>query len=76
MKVVDEKHDFYVFVDFDSHFFDLITSLIQESCYLLINSDSRNLDQIIEKDKTVTFVNPWIWQSDNDKENKHTSSSV
>ena len=76
MKVVDEKHDFYVFVDFDSNFFDLITSLIQESYYLFVNSDSRNLDQIIEKDKTVTFVNPWIWQRDNDKENKHTSSSL
>ena len=76
MKLVDEKHDFYVFVDFDSIFFDLITSLIQESYYLFVNSDSRNLDQIIEKDKTVTFVNPWIWQSDNDKENKHTSSSL
>ena len=76
MKVVDEKHDFYVFVDFDSSFFDLITSLIQESYYLFVNSDSRNLDQIIEKDKTLTFVNPWIWQRDNDKENKHTSSSL
>ncbi len=76
MRVVDEKHDFYVFVDFDSNFFDLITSLIQESYYLFINSDSRNLDQIIEKDKTVTFVNPWIWQRHNDKENKHTSSSL
>ena len=76
MKVVDEKHDFYVFVDFDSNFFDLITSLIQESYYLFVNSDSRNLDQIIEKDKAVTFVNPWIWQRDSDKENKHTSSSL
>ncbi len=76
MKLVDEKHDFYVFVDFDSIFFDLITNLIQESYYLFVNSDSRNLDQIIEKDTTVTFVNPWIWQNDNDKENKHTSSSL
>ncbi len=76
MKVADEKHDFYVFVDFDSNFFDLITSLIQESYYLFVNSDSRNLDQIIEKDKAVTFVNPWIWQRDSDKENKHTSSSL
>jgi single-stranded-DNA-specific exonuclease len=76
MKVADEKHDFYVFVDFDSNFFDLITSLIEESYYLFVNSDSRNLDQIIEKDKAVTFVNPWIWQRDSDKENKHTSSSL
>ncbi len=76
MKVVDEKHDFYVFVDFDPHFFDLITSLIQESSFLCVNSDSRNLDQIIEKDKTVTLVNPGIWQSDSDKENTHTSSSL
>ncbi|WP_458719321.1 hypothetical protein [Candidatus Nitrosocosmicus sp. R] len=76
MKVAEEKHDFYVFVDFDSNFFDLITSLIQESYYLFVNSDSRNLDQIIEKDKAVTFVNPWIWQRDSDKENKHTSSSL
>ena len=76
MKVADEKHDFYVFVDFDSNFFDLITSLIEERYYLFVNSDSRNLDQIIEKDKAVTFVNPWIWQRDSDKENKHTSSSL
>ena len=76
MKVADEKHDFYVFVDFDSNFFDLITSLIEESYYLFVNSDSRNLDQIIEKDKAITFVNPWIWQRDSDKENKHTSSSL
>ncbi len=76
IKMADEKHDFYVFVDFDSNFFDLITSLIEETYYLFVNSDSRNLDQIIEKDKTVTFVNPWIWQNDNDKENKHTSSSL
>jgi single-stranded-DNA-specific exonuclease len=76
MKVADEKHDFYVFVDFDSNFFDLITNLIEESYYLFVNSDSRNLDQIIEKDKAVTFVNPWIWQRDSDKENKHTSSSL
>src|SRR4029079_19478371 len=76
MKVADEKHDFYVFVDFDSNFFDLITSLIQESYYLFVNSDSSNLDQIVEKDKTVTFVNPWIWQRDDVKENKHTSSSL
>jgi RecJ-like exonuclease len=76
MKVVDEKHDFYVFVDFDSNYFDLITSLIQESSYLFVNSDSHNLDQVIEKDKTVTLVNPWIWQSEKDKENKHTSSSL
>jgi single-stranded-DNA-specific exonuclease len=76
MKVADEKHDFYVFVDFDSNFFDLITSLIEESYYLFVNSDSRNLDQIIEKDKAVTFVNPRIWQRDSDKENKHTSSSL
>ncbi len=76
MKMADEKHDFYVFVDFDSNFFDLITSLIEESYYLFVNSDSRNLDQIIEKDKAVTFVNPWIWQRDSDKENKHTSSSL
>jgi len=74
--VIDEKHDFYVFVDFDSNFFDLITSLIQESNYLFVNSDSRNLDQILQKDKTVTFVNPWIWQRDNDKENRYTSSSL
>jgi single-stranded-DNA-specific exonuclease len=76
MKVADEKHDFYVFVDFDSNFFDLITNLIEESYYLFVNSDSRNLDQIIEKDKAVTFVNPRIWQRDSDKENKHTSSSL
>jgi len=76
MKVVDEKHDFYVFVDFDSNFFDLIANSIQESYYLFVNSDSCNLDQIIEKDKTVTFVNSMVWQSDNDKETKHTSSSL
>ena len=67
MNVISEKHDFYVFVDFDSKIFDLITSLIQENYYLFVNSDSRNLDQIIEKETTLTFVNPWIWQRDNDK---------
>ncbi len=76
MNVIEEKHDFYVFVDFDSTFFDLITSLLQESYYLFINSDSLNLDQIIEKETTVTFVNSWIWQRDNDKNNRYTSSSL
>ena len=76
MNVISEKHDFYVFVDFDSKIFDLITSLIQENYYLFVNSDSRNLDQIIENETTLTFVNPWIWQRDNDKENRYTSSSL
>jgi single-stranded-DNA-specific exonuclease len=76
MNVIEEKHDFYVFVDFDSTFFDLITSLLQESYYLFINSDSLNLDQIVEKETTVTFVNSWIWQRDNDKNNRYTSSSL
>jgi single-stranded-DNA-specific exonuclease len=76
MKLVNEKHEFYVFVDFDSKCFDLISSLIQESYCLFVNSDLCNLDQIIDKDKAVTFVNPWIWQRDSDKENKHTSSSL
>ena len=76
MKVVNEKHEFYVFVDFDSKYFDLISSLIQESYYLFVNSDLCDLDQSIDKDKTGTFVNPSIWQRDNDKESKHTSSSL
>jgi single-stranded-DNA-specific exonuclease len=75
-KVIDEKHDFYVFIDFDSNLYYLLTSLIQENNYLFVNSDSRNIDQVIEKDKTLTFVNPWIWQSDSDKESSYTSSSM
>ena len=76
MTVVNEKHDFYIFLDFESHFYDLITSLIQESSYLFINSDPHTMDQDIEQDKMESFVNPWIWQRDDGKENRYTSSSL
>src|SRR5918994_1996636 len=76
MTVVNEKHDFYVFLDFESHFYDLIASLIQESSYLFINSDPHTMDQDIEQDKMESFVNPWIWQRDDGKENRYTSSSL
>jgi single-stranded-DNA-specific exonuclease len=76
MTVVNEKHDFYVFLDFESHFYDLITSLIQESSYLFINSDPHTMDQDIEQDKMESFVNPWIWQRDDGKENRYISSSL
>ncbi|WP_458744040.1 hypothetical protein [Candidatus Nitrosocosmicus sp. T] len=74
--VVNEKHDLYVFLDFESNFYDFITSLMQESSYLFINSDPHNLDQRIEQEKIVSFVNPLIWQRDNGKENRYTSSSL
>jgi single-stranded-DNA-specific exonuclease len=76
MTVVNEKHDLYVFLDFESNFYDFITSLMQESSYLFINSDPHNVDQRIEQEKIVSFVNPLIWQRDNGKENRYTSSSL
>ncbi len=76
MTVVNEKHDLYVFLDFESNFYDFITSLMQESSYLFINLDPHKVDQRIEQEKIVSFVNPLIWQSDNDKENRYTSSSL
>ena len=56
-EIIDEKHEFYIFTDFDSNAIDNINKLFNEGNYLFINVDA------ITRSDNLTYeniINPWL----------------
>jgi RecJ-like exonuclease len=57
-EIIDEKHEFYIFTDFDSNAIDNINKLFNEGNYLFINTDT-----ITKSDNSTheNIINPWLF---------------
>ena len=57
-EIIDEKHEFYIFTDFDSNTIDNINKLFKEGNYLFINTDT-----ITKSDNSAyeNVINPWFF---------------
>lgn len=76
-EAIDEKHDFYIFTDFESEFFEFISGLLIDSNFLFINTDPNIVEKsVVGKEKTGTFLNPWVHNEDSKKESALTTSSL
>ncbi len=57
-EIIDEKHEFYIFTDFDSNAIDNVNKSFNEGNYLFINIDK------ITKSDNLTYeniINPWLF---------------
>lgn len=61
-EAIDEKHDFYIFTDFDSNIFEFIKELLKENNFLFINTDLTTDRKKVEK--ADNFINPFIYNID------------
>ena len=65
-EIFDEKHDFYIFTDFNSSIIDRVKTVFDKDAFLFINTDS-----IIKTENSTTYeniLNPWLYNLDGQRE--------
>jgi len=65
-EIFNEKHDFYIFTDFNSNIIDRIKTVFYKDTFLFISTDS-----ILKSENNTTYeniLNPWLYNLDGQKE--------
>ncbi len=64
-EIIDEKHEFYIFTDFDSNAIDNVNKSFNEGNYLFIN-----IDKITKSDNLAyeNIINPWLFNVNGNEE--------
>jgi single-stranded-DNA-specific exonuclease len=65
-EIIKEKHDFYIFTDFNSNIIDIINKIFNEDNSLFINTD-----EITKSNNDIVYeniLNPWIYNINGQKE--------
>jgi hypothetical protein len=65
-EIFNEKHDFYIFIDFNSNIIDRIKTVFDKNSFLFISSDSISKPEINTAYENI--LNPWLYNVDGQKE--------